>query len=100
MPRLPIDHSKTVMYKLMCKNPQITPIYIGKTTNFPLRKSQHKRASKTDERYVYSFIRDNGGFNNWDMVLIEEYPCKNKCEGQRREMELIVENGARLNADA
>jgi len=33
---------------------------------------------KKYNNYVYRFIRDNGGWNNWDMVLIEKVDCEDK----------------------
>ena len=34
--------SKYSIYKLCCKNPEITNIYVGSTKNFTRRKHQHK----------------------------------------------------------
>ena len=73
---MPIDYSKSLIYKLCCNDFNITDIYIGSTTNFTNRKSQHKRNcnnenSKEYNKKAYYFIRNNGGWNNWDMVLIE-----------------------------
>jgi hypothetical protein len=31
---------------------------------------------------VYSTIRENGGWNNWSMVEIEKYPCKDAIDCQ------------------
>jgi len=82
----------------MCRNPDVRPTYVGQTTNFVLRKSQHRQASKTKQTRVYEYIREMGGFDNWNMILIEEYPCKNNGEALKREMELVIENHAELNA--
>ena len=42
MPRLPIDYSKTIIYRIVCKNPEIKDCYVGQTTDFTSRKSCHK----------------------------------------------------------
>lgn len=97
-----VNYGENVIYKLCCKNPEIQNIYVGHTTNFRRRKSEHKSdcGNKNKECYnynVYSFIRENGGFNNWDMVLIEEYPCENKLQAHQRERYWIEILNATLN---
>ena len=60
-------------------------IYIGSTTNFKNRKNQHKSRCynencKDYKMKIYQFIRDNGGWNEWVMIAIQEYPCNSKRE--------------------
>lgn len=104
MPRLPIDYSKTIIYKLCCKDENITNIYVGSTTNFTSRKREHKKnctkeTSKEYNSYKYRFIRDNGGWNNWDMILIENFPCLNNIEARKRERDVFELLGATLNKE-
>jgi hypothetical protein len=82
------------MYKIVCKNPNILGIYIGSTSCFNKRKNDHKcntnNANNKKYNYkIYKFIRDNGGWNNFDMIQIEAYPCNDKTECLTRERELI-----------
>ena len=89
MPKNP-DYSKSLIYKLCSKNPEITEIYIGSTTNKRNRKNCHRTDcnnsnAKGYNRYVYQFIRDNGGFENWDLVMIEDFQCNSKNELECRE---------------
>jgi hypothetical protein len=82
-----IDYSKSSVYRLVYNN--IT-YYIGSTTNFRNRKGQHKRSciKEREQGYnypIYEFIRSNGGWDNWSMVLIEYLDCKNGEELRRRE---------------
>jgi len=45
--------------------------YIGSTTDFDKRKSHHKDAYNKEKTYkLYQFIRENGGWDNFDMVKI------------------------------
>ena len=37
-----VNYDKSTIYKLCCKDPSISDIYIGSTTNFTRRKGQHK----------------------------------------------------------
>ncbi len=87
-------YSKGMIYKLCCKDANITEIYVGSTVNKYRRKCEHKRKcndlnNKTYKFPVYQFIRDNGGFDNWDMVILEEYPAENKNELVWKEREWI-----------
>jgi len=89
MPKNP-DYSKGMIYKLCCKDPTIEEIYIGSTINKRNRKNQHKSAcnnpnTKDYNCYKYQFIRDNGGFENFDMIVIEAFTCNSKNELECRE---------------
>jgi len=104
MPRVASDYSKTIIYKLCCKDPTITEIYIGSTTNFSQRKRSHKNSCKceTDNNYntrKSQFIRANGGFENWSMVQIEEYPCENKRAAELRERYWVEQLQSKLNSN-
>ncbi len=102
MPKIPIDYSKCIMYKLCCKDINITDCYIGHTSDFRKRKATHKSDcnNPNNKRYnlnVYQFIRANGGWYNFDMVMIEEYKCSSSLEAAKRERELYEELKATLN---
>jgi len=102
MPRLPIDYSKSVIYKIVCNDFDITDVYIGSTTNFYNRRHSHLMASimphmKNYKLPVYQCIRENGGFANWDMVAIEQLECKNKLELHTRERHYIESLKPSLN---
>ena len=75
MPKVLINYNNIIIYKLCCKDPLITDIYIGSTTNFTKRKAAHKSNCNNEnckeyKFYVYEFIRDNGNWTNWDMIEI------------------------------
>ena len=75
MTKTPINYSNTIIYKLVCKNVDIVDVYIGHTTNFIKRRNQHKTAcnNPNDKGYnykVYTYMRDNGGWDDWLMVLV------------------------------
>ena len=72
-------YENSLVYKLCCNDPEITDIYVGSTCNFKVRKYDHKKCCnnethKEHNRYVYRFIRENGGWENWSMVMIKKYP--------------------------
>jgi hypothetical protein len=102
MPRKEIDYSNTIIYKLCCKNPEIKDIYVGHTTDFTKRKCQHKYCCNNENSLshnlnVYKFIRDNGNWDNWEMIMVEQYPCQNKLEAHERERHWLETLNAKLN---
>jgi hypothetical protein len=102
MPRLPIDYSKTIIYKIVCNDLNICDVYVGSTTDFIRRKGQHKQCcnsekSKKYNRKVYQTIRTNGGWDNFTMVEIEKYPCIDSNEARTRERHYYELLNASLN---
>lgn len=72
------------------KDRNIHERYIGSTTNFSRRRSQHKkntnnRRGKLYRTKLYRFIRQFGGWDCFDMEIIEVYPCDNLMEGKSKE---------------
>ena len=99
----PIDRSKTMIYKIVCRDVSITDLYVGSTTNITMRRSCHRRVcnnpgGKGYNTYVYDFIRDNGGWDNWELILVENYPeCTTGEEGRKRERYWCDKLDASLN---
>ena len=96
------NYQNGLIYKLCCKDTDITDFYIGSTTSFRHRKTNHKsdcnnEKSKNYNYNIYKFIRENGGFSNWDMILIEYYKCDTKLELEKREREVIENLKPSLN---
>jgi len=102
MPKKPIDYANSSIYKLCCRDTDITDCYVGSTTNFRTRKNQHKcvcykQEYKTYNRKVYQFIREHGGWENWDMVLIEKVNVNDGNELHKEERKWIEQLNATLN---
>ena len=102
MPRTKIDYSNTIIYKLCCKDLNITEIYIGHTICMRRRKNHHKsrcnnERDKSYNIYVYQFIRANGGWDNWDMIEIEKYNAVDGYDAKKRERYWIEELKVSLN---
>jgi hypothetical protein len=98
MPRTPIDYSKTIIYKIVCNDLNIKDLYVGSTTDFNCRKTKHKSRCKSKDMKVYNMINENGGWENWSMVEIEKYPCKDSNEARARERFYYEALNAGLNA--
>jgi hypothetical protein len=102
MPRQAMDYSKNIIYKIVCNDLNITETYVGHTTNIVKRRCQHKCGcnNENDKSYnfkIYKTIRDNGGWNNWSMVLICDFPCKNDEEARAEERRYYELLNASLN---
>ena len=103
MPKLPINYENACIYEIVCKDVNITERYVGSTTNLIKRRGRHKSCCNNENckqynRYVYQFIRANGEWGNWDVVLIEQViDCKDKEHLHKRERFYIEEKKADLN---
>jgi hypothetical protein len=102
MPVNKIDYSKTIIYRIVCKDTNITDCYIGQTTDFRSRKRCHKcncnnEKCKDYNSYVYEFIRNNKGWENFDMVEVEKYNAVDKLDSHKRERYWIEFYKANLN---
>lgn len=96
------DYSKTMIYKIACKDTRITEFYIGHSTNVHQREISHKarcnEKNKCSNNNLYKCIRENGGWNNWTMEILDHYPqCKTFIEATAREQEWISKLNPTLN---
>lgn len=98
-----IDYSNTIIYKITCKDPAVTDVYVGHTTNFVQRKCAHKQSclsatSVNHKLKVYQVIRANGGWTNWKMEIINFFDSKDHYEARQKEQEYFVSLQATLNS--
>jgi hypothetical protein len=102
MPKVEIDYSNTIIYKITCKDPNVKDLYVGHTTNFVQRKHTHKQTcndiKNTTPCKLYQVIRDNGGWNNWKMEIVNFFECKDHYEARKKEQEYFVLLNATLNS--
>ena len=68
----------SVIYKIYCKNENIKDCYVGSTNDLIRRKWTHKCKCNNinSDRYnikLYTFIRANGGFENFDFIILEQF---------------------------
>ena len=102
MPRTPIDYQKTVIYGIF-SNSGAENVYIGHTTDFSNRKRGHKNCCNNPNvstHYnlkLYKIIRENGGWENYTMRIIEEYPCNTRNEAAAREFYYFQQYNATMN---
>ena len=92
----------TYFYKIFNVNPEIPNIYVGHTSNFKKRKNAHKsRCANPNARdysmKVYKFRRENGGWMNFKMEIIEIRTCIDVNEARMIEKDFIYKFEATLN---
>jgi len=103
MPKVPMDYSKCCIYKIE-HNDDESLVYVGHTTNFDKRKTQHKINCYNDNGKPYNFkvyqmIRENGGWEKFLMLEVEKYPCNDRREAERRENEVMKELKSSMNTN-
>ena len=105
MPKKIIDYSKTIIYKIVCNDLNITDVYVGHTTNFINRKARHKSNCNNINGNEYNFkiyntIRNNGGWDNWSIIEIEKFQdCNDINEACARERYWYELLNAKLNTN-
>ena len=102
MPKKAIDYSNTMFYKIVCNDLSKKELYVGHTTNWNKRKVAHKaRCNSALDTHsnlpLYAYIKANGGFDNFSMILIEKCDCADNLEAGKRERQLIELYEANLN---
>jgi hypothetical protein len=89
---------KISIYKIY--NDEMT--YIGSSQNFKDRMKKHKSScyNKNDNGYnyfIYQYIRQNGGWDQFTKDIIHECEVKDKTEQRMIEQEWINKNECKLN---
>ncbi len=92
---------KIYFYKIYCLTDE-TIFYIGSTNNLSRRKSHHKKnvKNKVGKLYwtsLYKFIRENGGWENFNMIAIKIDDYENKNLWLEEEQNIIEELRPPLN---
>ena len=85
------------IYQIKCKDTDIKDFYIGSTRHFEARKTSHKHASNNNINFkLYKFINDHGGWDNFEMNLLET-ACISKQECFVLEKQYIINYKSTLN---
>ena len=103
MPKINVDYSRTVIYKIQHIEKE-NLVYVGQTTNFNKRKHAHKRMAQCDHptwkdcnTRIYKIIRENGGWDMFKMIQIKEFPCNSRREAEAEEFKMMQELRAVMN---
>jgi hypothetical protein len=103
MPKIQIDYSNTIFYKIYCRDSSINELYIGHTTNFVQRKHAHKQGccNVKNSNYnckLYQVMRQYNGWDNWKMDIIAFHECDNLLGAKIQEQKYYEEYKATLNS--
>ena len=90
------------IYKIVCEDNNVNYTYVGSTQSFRVRKAQHKSKCNNEKANeynckLYKTIRDNGGWNNFRMVCIDEVEVNSKRQAEIIEEKHRMELRANLN---
>ena len=91
------DYKNAFIYKFVCNDIFVINIYVGSSVNWVQRKASHKSICNNENdigynKYLYQFIRENGGWANWSMIKICHFPCDTRFQleaEERRYIELL-----------
>ena len=104
MTKTTVDYNtnSSVIYRIKCKDGSCMYTYTGATTNFTQRKATHKSTcnnanSRQYNLLLYQTIRANGGWSEWEMVIVELFPCKSKRHLSVREQYHIEQQENNMN---
>ena len=102
MPKVSTNYQNNLIYKIQHKTIDEL-IYIGSTTNFNQRKYKHKydcnnEKHKSYNTKIYVMIRENGGWEAFDMVLVKKYSCNDYLEAHAEEERIRRELNANMNS--
>ena len=92
-----------IIYKIVCDDlPDF--IYVGSTSDFNYRKRKHRQNSKDENCKAYNYklyttINENGGWENWRMIQINQVQNVTKREAEAVEEEYRIELKANLNTN-
>jgi len=97
------DYSKACIYKIKHFDDfDDAYIYIGATCNLNRRRSKHKITcvnsnKEGHNRNIYNYIRNNGGWENFILIKLFDYPCHCKSELNMEERRIIDLMKPKLN---
>jgi hypothetical protein len=91
------------IYMMKHKTDETKDFYIGSSYDLKERCRTHKKScnnqnSKGYNYKVYKYIRENGGWDCWNMILLYDYPCKNKNELELEEQRAVKQYKSTLNS--
>ena len=65
---MPVDYSNTLIYKIVCNDSLVADFYLGYTTlGYRVLCDRFKQRCKKSKWFVCEFIRNHGGFQNWNI---------------------------------
>jgi len=88
------NQTTACVYKLVCKDPSKTDFYVGSTKNIYRRAYNHYTSSSVPQNKEYNYkknvyIRENGGWDNFQLIKLCDVNYTNPLELRIKEQEFI-----------
>jgi hypothetical protein len=93
---MPNNYANCCIYKIISKDVNITELYVGYTNNYEKTSKCYRETFKT-KKFYNKFIRENGDWDNFEIIKIEDFPCSSEREIETRKRYWIKELNAELN---
>ena len=90
-------YKNTIIYMIRPKHNNFY-MYVGHTTDKDRRLKEHIRATETDNKKLYRTIRETGGWEHWEMIVISRYVCICKEDALKIEQEWCEKLRPNLNS--
>jgi group I intron endonuclease len=96
------DYSKSRIYKIYCDIDGVDEIYVGSSRDLNVRIAKHKYdcTNSKSNNYnfkLYRYIRDNNGWENFTVEILQRYSCENEIQLHIKEQEWIDKLKPTLN---
>ena len=83
-----------IIYLIKHKTDDTKKVYVGSTNNLKKRINIHRHDCNNEKRKnynykLYQYLRENGGFNQYEFIILECYVCNLKHELYDREDDYI-----------
>ena len=97
-----IRYENGCIYMIQHKTDDTKEFYIGSSYDFKRRCWKHKTRcnNENDKNYnlkLYKYMRENAGWNEWTIVKLYDYHCKNRNELELEEQRAVKEYKSTLN---
>jgi len=86
------------IYAIECKDKNILDSYVGSTFSMSNRRYIHYHNSKTSTSKLYSFVKENGGWSNFEFIILEKIEVSTNKEKMEKEQEWIKKKNPVLNS--
>tara|TARA_R110000851_G_scaffold150975_2_gene292043 strand:+ start:930 stop:1442 length:513 start_codon:yes stop_codon:yes gene_type:complete len=86
-----------IIYKIVHISDKINLLYIGSTKDYKRRVLDHKKDSFKKDTILYKIIREYGGWENFNMVVLEIIENITKTEARIKEEEYRLTLNANMN---
>jgi hypothetical protein len=90
-------YQNTIIYIIRPKHNNFY-MYIGHTINKDSRLKSHIKSTRTSNTKLYKTIRETGGWEHWEMVILDTQNCMNKTYALKLEQEWCEKLRPNLNS--